>query len=346
MKSLKALILMMAAMLLAQLSFASAPDRSWLKLKDIKPGKNAVTFESQGYKMAGLLYTPDNFDPKKSYPAVVLTTPLNQVKEQTGSIYAAKLAKQGMIALTFDNRGYGESEGELRNYMYTPLIVEGITDAISFTRMQDFIDRDNIFGVGVCAGGSNIITSALTDKRMNAVATVSGMMDHRGYLLAALPKEMLNNMFKAGNEAQQKYYETGVPEYVDAFNYGTKPADNMPRVVREGYDYYMSERGGSQTYKNFSRDGLAFVINDFPRYHALSMAPYLNTPYLGIYGSETMEAGDTGKLTEDFYEAASEPKEIYQIKGASHVSLYDIEEHVDQAVDRMVKFFGKYTTEK
>ena len=345
MKLFRTFIVMLVSTLLVQVVMASPTDRAYLKLKDLKPGKNEVVFDSQGYKLSGLMFTPDDFDPSESYRAVVLTTPLNQVKEQTGSVYAAKLAKKGMIALTFDNRGYGDSEGELRNYMYTPLIVESITDAISFTRMQSFVDKNNVFGVGVCAGGSNIVTTAFTDKRLNAVATVSGMLDHKGYMMAGIDRETMTGMLKAGSEALQDYYETGEPTYVDAFvfNEQNKPADNMPLVVKEGYDYYMTERGGRKAYENFSSQGLPFVINDFLRFHNISMAQYFYTPYLGIYGSEAMGAGDTGPLTRAFFEAASEPKELYEIEGASHVSLYDVDEHVDLAVNRIVDFFGKYT---
>ena len=45
----------------------------------------------------------------------------------------------------------------------------------------------------------------------------------------------------------------------------------------------------------------------------------------------------------NFYEAASEPKELYEVPGASHVSLYDIDKDVDQAVAKMDEFFKKYS---
>lgn len=72
-----------------------------------------------------------------------------------------------------------------------------------------------------------------------------------------------------------------------------------------------------------------------------TLAPYLYTPYLGIYGEKALK--DTGPLTQAFFDAASEPKELYEVPGASHVSLYDIDADVDRAVDRMVEFFGKHS---
>ena len=51
---------------------------------------------------------------------------------------------------------------------------------------------------------------------------------------------------------------------------------------------------------------------------------------------------DTGPLTVGYYDAASDPKELCEVPGASHVSLYDDEEHVNVAAERMHEFFGKH----
>lgn len=50
----------------------------------------------------------------------------------------------------------------------------------------------------------------------------------------------------------------------------------------------------------------------------------------------------SGPLTTMFYEAASEPKELFEVPGASHVSLYDQEDHVNQAIAKMDEFFRRY----
>ena len=57
-------------------------------MEKFKAGKNRVMFKSQGVKLSGLIFTPEDFDPNKSYPAVVFSGPFNQVKEQTGAVYA------------------------------------------------------------------------------------------------------------------------------------------------------------------------------------------------------------------------------------------------------------------
>lgn len=95
-------------------------------------GRNKIIFRSQGQSLAGLLYLPAGFDSNKSYPTVIYSGPFNQVKEQTGDIYGRQLAQKGFVVLNFDHLGYGESEGEIRNYENAFIKIESIRDAISY----------------------------------------------------------------------------------------------------------------------------------------------------------------------------------------------------------------------
>ncbi|MEU2090057.1 alpha/beta hydrolase [Nocardia beijingensis] len=73
----------------------------------------SVSFPSNGLRLAGLLFTPENRT-GECLPAVVVSHPGGGVKEQTASIYAQRLADKGYAALVFDAAYQGESEGEPR----------------------------------------------------------------------------------------------------------------------------------------------------------------------------------------------------------------------------------------
>ena len=57
--------------------------------------------------LAGILYTPDDLDVSKSYPAVVVTGPMLSIKEQAQSVYAKRLAEIGYVTLVFDGSSRG-----------------------------------------------------------------------------------------------------------------------------------------------------------------------------------------------------------------------------------------------
>lgn len=310
-------------------------------MKNFKSGENKVTFKSQGVKLAGLLFTPENFDETKNYPTVVFSGPFNQVKEQMGALYGKKFAAKGFVFLSFDHLGYGDSEGELRNNENSFIKMESIRDAISYLGTLDFVNKDKLYGYGACASGGYIPLVAVTDKRLKAIATVSGMMDNQSSYFGMLSKEQLMPIFKMANEARQKAYENGEVEYYDALNMSAVDPNNLPEgAMGEGYDYYMTARAGKETYANYTHLAPKTLMENAPMTSAKLYAPYLYTPYLGIYGEKAMT--DTAPLTVEFYKACSEPKELYAIPEASHVSLYDIDKDVDKAVDKMVEFFNKY----
>lgn len=286
--------------------------------------------------LAGLLFVPDNFDPTKKYPTIVFTGPFNQVKEQTGAFYGRKLAKQGYITLSFDHQGYGDSEGQIRHYEYAPAKIEGIQDAISYLRMHDFVDRERLFGLGVCAGGSHMAYAALTDKRIKKVAFVAGMMVNTMVHFMVNGTKKSDEILEKANEARQKFYETGEAVPFDALSMddGTAKSSKV-KDQREGYDFYMTERAGVATYPNYTHRTPEFFIEDNARYSARAIARFLTTPSITIYGSKA----STRFFSWLFQFAKKGNKKRVAIKGATHVDMYDKDEYVDQAVKEMVKFF-------
>ena len=308
----------------------------------LNPGKNKISFKSQRYLLAANLYVPEDFEPSGNYPTVIYSPPFNQVKEQSGAIYCSKLAKKGYVALVFDHVGYGNSEGNIRNYENANIKMESIRDGISFLGTLPFVDRDRLFGLGMCASGGYMALVATTDKRLKAIATVSGMMDNKRFFFGMMDRDATVATLKAANNARQQTYETGETVYMDGLGYTTEDVSQLPKdsARYEGYEFYMTERAGAQTYPNYSYMAPANISEINTLTDATGYAPYLYTPYIGIYGEKAMQ--DTGPLTVKFYEAASEPKELVEISGASHVSLYDIDKDVDRAIDAMDNFFQKH----
>lgn len=319
-----------------------------MTMNTLAAGQNDVTFKSQGQNLAGHLYLPEDFSSTDNYPAIVFSGPFNQVKEQTGAVYARKLAERGYVTIVFDHVGYGDSEGEIRNNENSFIKIESIRDAISYLGTLPFVDRKKLFGLGVCASGGYMALVATTDKRLKAITSVSGMMGNKASYFETMDRETVTGLIAMQNAGRQKAYETGVVDYVDALGIAAE-ADAIAQgaTPSEGYDYYMTERAGAVTYPNYSHLSPSFMLEAPMLADATTYAPYIYTPYLGIVGSKAMDPASgalaTGPLTKTFFDLASEPKELIEIEGASHVALYDIEEYVTVAVNEMDTFFQKHS---
>jgi hypothetical protein len=60
-------------------------------------------------------------------------------------------------------------------------------------------------------------------------------------------------------------------------------------------------------------------------------------PILMIVG----EKADTKFWSDEVYAKAQEPKEVFIVKGASHIDMYDKPQYVTPAVSKLKEFFEK-----
>jgi hypothetical protein len=56
--------------------------------QNLKIGENKGFFDSDGKKLAGLLYLPPDYQEGQQRPSIVVTRPASGVKEQTAGLYA------------------------------------------------------------------------------------------------------------------------------------------------------------------------------------------------------------------------------------------------------------------
>lgn len=127
--------------------------------------RTKVSFTAAGVRCAGYLYLPD--DPGR-VPCVVLCHGFSGTMDRLFD-YAERFAAEGLAALVFDYRSFGESEGEPRQ---VPDIVGQLTDvraAVAFARAHERVDPDRVLLWGNSLGGAHAVTVASDDPRIAAV---------------------------------------------------------------------------------------------------------------------------------------------------------------------------------
>lgn len=308
------------------------------------PGKNPVWFTSQECRIEGNLFTPNNFDPKKRYPAIVTCNPAGAVKEHSTGLYSEKLRNHGYILLAFDNRSWGESEG-FPQYTEDPFMkVEDNKNAVTFISCLDCVDTNRLGILGICSGAGYAAYTACFDIRLKAVATVAGIFDFAGWITTASAISFDEMLLRSAN-ARKSYYETGKAEYVDAWYgetpYAATPADWRKRnqLWNELSQYYR-EGGDRGWYKPTAGDHRsAQCVDNRYMMNVNPMLKYLNErPILAI--REGLDF--TGPMSDEAIRHVNEGKgEVFAVPGASHTDLYHVEEHVNKAVNKLVEFFGR-----
>ena len=309
--------------------------------KSDKVNKQEVSFNDQfDMKVAGNLYVPKSYKKGDKLPAIVVGHPMGAVKEQSASLYAQKMADQGFVAMAIDLPFWGSSEGTPRNSVVPDLYSEAFMAAVDYLGTRDFVDRNKIGGIGVCGSGSFLVSAAKIDPRIKAVATVS-MYDMGQAFRNGLNKSQTVAQRKAfiAEAAEKRYNEflTGKRESSGGTTH-TLDAKTDP-IQQEFYYFYRTTRGAvagkgqdinTTTHPIFT--SAAKFMNFYPFEDIETISP---RPMLFITGDHA----HSKEFSEDAYRRAAEPKELYYVKNAGHVDLYDKTDLIPFA--KLTDFFKK-----
>ncbi|MCO6545477.1 MAG: alpha/beta hydrolase [Gilliamella sp.] len=303
-----------------------------------------VSFLNQ-YKMSvvGNLFMPKTLDAKNKYPAIIVGHPMGAVKEQSANLYATKMAEQGFIALAIDLSFWGESEGQPRNVVLPDMYAEDFSAAVDYLGTQTFVDRNNIGVIGVCGSGSFVISAAKIDPRLKAIATVS-MYDmgsaNRNALHHSLTLEQRKQIIKQASEQRYVEFTGGQTLYTSGtVNKGQLRPEDGP-IAHEFYDFYRTPRGEytpvSSTPELTTHPTLTSNVKFMNFYPFNDIETISPRPILFITGDQA----HSKEFSEDAYNRAIEPKELYYVKGAGHVDLYDRIDLIP--FDKLTIFFKTY----
>ena len=159
-----------------------------------------VTFYSEAVVCYARLYLPANFSASSKAPAVVLA-PVPGETAATLDRYASAFARQGIVAMAIDYRGWGKSgayiytaeqlrwDDRLRFSQHTTKVrlrrkrmiptdqVIDIRNAITWIQGEPGVDRARVGVWGSDAAGGHVITTAATDARVKAVVAQVPQID-------------------------------------------------------------------------------------------------------------------------------------------------------------------------
>ncbi|MFC0560949.1 alpha/beta hydrolase [Halalkalibacter alkalisediminis] len=297
-----------------------------------------VSFNNQyNMEVVGNLIIPEGSQNTQN-PAIIVGHPMGAVKEQSANLYATKMAERGFVTLAIDLPFWGESEGEPRNAVSPDIYAESFSAAVDYLGTQDFIDRERIGVLGICGSGSFVISAAKIDPRIQAIATVS-MYDMGAAARNALNNSLTLEQRKAiiAKAAEQRYVEFtgGETEYTSGTVH--ELTENTDPIQREFYDFYRTPRG------EFTPEGSSPELTTHPTLTS-------NVKFMNFYPFEDIETisprpmlfvtGDEAhsiEFSQNAYERAAEPKELYLVPGAGHVDLYDRVELIP--FDKLESFF-------
>jgi dipeptidyl aminopeptidase/acylaminoacyl peptidase len=291
-------------------------------------GTERVHFYSEGARLAGILYLPEGASGEERKPGIVLCHGFTGIKELILSQYAGAFAEAGLIALTFDYRGFGESDGQRGRLLWNEQ-VEDIRNAITYLSTREEVDPQRIGLWGTSYGGALAPYTLAVDDRVKACVGQLGFGDGATALEEGLPVGHLEALRPMIEEDRRRRVLHNDPMYGDAMALTGDPEMTayMQKVARQ-----LPQLEGREILLQFLEAHLQF--SPMSVIHKKG-----NRPLLLIAAEE-----DVICPVENYkrlYDEAPEPKEWVVFEKTRHFEFYDGEPALRSAAEA-VRFFQKH----
>ncbi|USD67199.1 CocE/NonD family hydrolase [Vibrio sp. SCSIO 43136] len=282
-----------------------------------------TTLKTSVGDLAANVYLPDNVE---NPPVVVVTGAWTTVKEQMPATYAEHLADQGYAAVTFDFRGWGESQDRLTQLEDPQRKIEDIKAVFASLDQVPGIDASHAYGLGVCASSGYMLDAVLGNDNVVAAAAVAPWLHDRSIVNAVYGgAESVGNLIQTGIAA----LSSDEPQIIEGASLTNQGAlmYNVPYYTEE-------DRGLIPEWDN------AFNLGSWAgwlTYDAHATAAKQDKPVL-LVASESMAipAGTHGYL-----EKAGDNVEAVWLENVSQFDFYDVEKDVQAATDAVVAHFAR-----
>lgn len=193
-----------------------------------------VDIWSDGTRLSGNLFFPENIKEGDKLPAVILCHGWGGLRAHLNQAYAPHIAAAGYVVMTFDYRGWGESdcrlilkqkmpdwdkngEAVVRVQAVRTLVdpidqTEDIINCINFIVGEPNVNMEQIGLWGTSYGGGHVLYVATHDDRVKCIVSQVPSMDSRGIPLYLKRSPKKENTQRARGEIDP------VPQGFTAFN--------------------------------------------------------------------------------------------------------------------------------
>ncbi|WP_169799653.1 alpha/beta hydrolase [Sphingopyxis granuli] len=154
-----------------------------------------VTLYSEGSRIAAEIFTPTGKAPPEGWPAILLCHGWGGLKDHLAR-YARKFSEAGYVCMTFDYRGWGESDGRVIATRDAPRLLEAgeielkvrvlreivdpvdqttdIRNCLAYLWSEPGVDRSRIGIWGTSYGGGHAVFTGGNDDRVKAIVAQIG----------------------------------------------------------------------------------------------------------------------------------------------------------------------------
>ena len=287
-----------------------------------------ITFYSEGFKLVGDLYTPDDLRPSERRAGIVLCHGYTGVKDLYLPDNARVLVEAGYVVLAFDYKGWGESEGPpTRLAPYSR--VADVQAALTFLGAQDAVDEARLGIYGTSYGGATVVWTGAVDSRVRCIVSVVGIGHGERWMRSVRRPDEWFDLLERSAEDRVKRTMGGESEFVDR-NRILLPDRQSAELAAA------ARRNIPSALDTLPLEYVDETLGFHPEWVVDRIAP---RPVLFITtDDDRLVPPEESRV---LYEKAGEPKKLVVLEGYGHYEVY-AEPAFGEVMRETVAWFGEY----
>jgi alpha-beta hydrolase superfamily lysophospholipase len=267
-----------------------------------------IQFYSDGSLIRGHLYLPEGAKSGDNLPCLILCHGFAGFKELLLPVFAQSFSENGFASLTFDYRGFGESEG-VKGQLDWRKQVQDIRNAVTFVETLSEANPGKIGLWGTSYGGANVIETAAQDHRAQCLVVQLSFGDGERVITAGQTTEQKEKLFALLTKAWQRETQKGKPMML--------PIDNL---LTDAQSRAFFSKSVSEFPLLESKISISFLRHTL-EYRPEKRLKDVYTPIL-VVGADRDEVNQVSE-SHSLYGQAQDPKSLHIVKGAGHYEVYE-----------------------
>ncbi len=287
-----------------------------------------VTFYSEGVRLAGDLFLPPDLRPGERRAGIVLCHGYTGLRTIYLPDNARVLTEAGYAVLTFDYKGWGDSEGP-KSRLAPYGRVADVQAALTFLGARPEVDAERLGIYGTSYGGATVVFVGAVDPRVKCVVSVVGVGNGQRWMRSVRRPDEYHDLLERAAEDRKRRALLGRSQFVarGEILLPDRQSAELAAAARRGVSGAVDEIP-----LEFVDDTLGFN----PEWVVGEIAP---RPVLFI-------TTDNDRLvppaeSEALYRRAGEPKKLVVLKGFGHYEVYG-GEAFRQVMDAAIDWYRQY----
>jgi uncharacterized protein len=288
----------------------------------------SISFFSEGVRLAGDLFVPGDLRSGERRAGIVLCHGYTGVRNLYLPDIARVLCETGYAVLTFDYKGWGDSDGPKSRLAPYSRVMDAQA-ALTWLGAQEIVDPDRLGIYGTSYGGATVVWVAAVDQRVKCVVSVVGVGNGQRWMRSVRrPDEYYDLLERSAEDRIRRVLEghSALVERTDILIPDRQSAE-LAAAARQG-----NPAAVSQIPLEFIDDTLGFNAEWVVDRIAPRPLLFITTDNDRLVPPEESEA---------MYRRAGEPKRLVVLRGFGHYEVYT-GEAFRQVMAETVAWFGQY----